>query len=254
MPASQAGRRRFESGRPLHSSRACGSDFPQALSLSVYGKKKSAPPVCRFWPCVAPGRVPLPATAGPTSRPGQAGPKPMITWSSVRSGRNRTDRPAVSLSSGMSTTRPEQRDALVEPDHRHRVRRFREPAPRRDADHREGRDAAGAVQRHGFPRALARTLGQNSFGGMASSPTLGAPDRGEPARARLVEEALQRDHPISHGRTGSRARWRCCRRGCGRGPSRAPSTWRAPGLAAQLGDDLARSARRRSRRWDGPWT
>src|SRR5262245_32633225 len=81
MPASQAGRRRFESGRPLHS------------SARGYGFRARNP--SRFA-----------MTAALCAPPAQAGPKPMMTWVSGWRGRNRTDKPAVRASSGIPTTRP----------------------------------------------------------------------------------------------------------------------------------------------------
>src|SRR5712691_464253 len=108
----------------------------------------------------------------------------------------------------------EQRDALAELDDGHRVGRLGREGARRDTDHGEALDGALAAEGHGLPGALVagRTELPRRDGELPAPP---AAHPGELALARALEEALQRDRRLSHGRTGSRARWRCCRRGCG---------------------------------------
>src|SRR2546427_3780191 len=108
----------------------------------------------------------------------------------------------------------EQRDALAELDDGHRVGGVGREGARRDTDHREALDGALAAEGHGLPGALVtgRTELPRRDGELAALP---ATHPGELALTGALAEALQRDRRLSHDRTGSRAPWRCSRRGGG---------------------------------------
>ena len=86
----------------------------------------------------------------------------------------------------------------------------------RDPNHGERDDGARAAQRHRRPVPLL-TAGAELLGRDGELAALAAADAGEPSRARLLEEVLERQHVLSHGRRDSPGRWPCCRRACGSG-------------------------------------
>ena len=107
---------------------------------------------------------------------------------------------------------PEEGHALVEPHHRHRI--GAPLRPRGAARITATGDGALAREGHGGPVPLLAP-GAELLGRYGELPALAAADAREPAGAGLFEEVLQRQHALSHGRRGSRARWRCCPRACG---------------------------------------
>src|SRR5581483_12023482 len=80
----------------------------------------------------------------------------------------------------------------------------------------EGDQRARAVERNRLPVALAALLAE-LLRGQRERPATTAADPGQPSGPGLLEEALQVDHTLSHGRTGSPRRSRCCRPAYGSG-------------------------------------
>ena len=107
----------------------------------------------------------------------------------------------------------QERHALAQLHGRHRVGGFGQPLPRWDTNHREAGDRAFAGQGHRLPGALVtgRTELLRRDGQLTALPAAHA---GQYPGSGALEELLEVDHGLTHGRTGSRAPWRCYLPGC----------------------------------------